>query len=435
MSEYLLPQVASDVAKAIDNALAGVTHSKQTLTEDQKAQARENIGALSEADKTELQEQAGELSNATVKKVMGDNLIDPSASENGVIISKSNGTLETNASYNTTDYIPIKAGQSIIFGFNVRRFLAYNANKTPITSTYQSNENFAGYVYTASVDGYVRASYSVSYSPTITNATGGFLMALYGTELPEKPIPFRHQAEEGVYLSKAMEGQVIGLLGNALYGKKWYACGDSFTEGDFTGLTDGYKFTDEPYYNKNKVYPYFIGRRCGVNVVNLGKCGMTMTEIDGRTNDFCTEKYQEIGEDADYITLKFGINDGNYNAPVGTIDDTVTTTFYGAWNAVLTWLITNRPNAKIGIIVTNGLSGNTLADATIAIAKKYGIPYLNEWNGEQVPTLIRSGRAELDPAIKNLIDEKFRVTETNKHPNVACHEYESTIVEAWLKTL
>ena len=108
-------EFAADRAEAAaDRAEAGggggspyaVLYTAQTLTDEQKAQARENIGALSAADKPEP-------SDAVVQKVIGDNLVDPDASEKGVLISKSNGTVEANASYNTTDYIPIKAGQSI----------------------------------------------------------------------------------------------------------------------------------------------------------------------------------------------------------------------------------------------------------------------------------------------------------------------------------
>ena len=216
--------------------------------------------------------------------------------------------------------------------------------------------------------------------------------------------------------------------------KVWYACGDSFTQGDFTGYSGQYRFTDEPYYDELMVYPYFIGRRTSAIIKNLAVGGMTMAVVSGSTNNFI-EIYQSVGADADYITLKFGINDGHRSVPIGTIDSTDTSTFYGAWNTVMSWLIANRPTAKIGIIVSNGLDADSYADATIAIAKKYGVPYLNEWSGEQVPLMLRSGRTDVDTSIKAIRDETFRVSETNQHPNPISHEYESTIVEAWLKTL
>ena len=42
---------------------------------------------------------------------------------------------------------------------------------------------------------------------------------------------------------------------NILYGKKWAVCGDSFTNGDFSG---GYSetFEDGPFAGKYKTYGY-----------------------------------------------------------------------------------------------------------------------------------------------------------------------------------
>lgn len=53
-NEFLLEQVATEVQEAIRNALVGVTHAPQVLTEEQKAQARANIGVVTEADKFEF---------------------------------------------------------------------------------------------------------------------------------------------------------------------------------------------------------------------------------------------------------------------------------------------------------------------------------------------------------------------------------------------
>lgn len=221
---------------------------------------------------------------------------------------------------------------------------------------------------------------------------------------------------------------------DVLKGKVWYACGDSFTEGDYTGYTGVYRFTDQPYMGKKMVYPFFIGRRTGCVVKNLASSGSTLAAVSGSTNTFINI-YQNIGADADYITIKYGINDGHQGVPIGTIDSTDPSTFYGAWNVVMSWIINNRPNAKIGIIVSNGLDNNSYADATIAIAKKYGVPYLNEWNGEQVPVLIRSGRTDVDPDILQLRTDTWKVSNSNWHPNKECHKYESTFVEAFLKAL
>ncbi len=170
---------------------------------------------------------------------------------------------------------------------------------------------------------------------------------------------------------------------NVLTGKKWVACGDSFTHGDFTGLDDPteYTFQDTPYQGENMVYPFFIGRRTGAVVSNIAVNGMTMAAYSGASAANCFSysggAYTNIPEDADYITLYFGINDSHRDIPIGTLTDTVNTTFYGAWNTVMEYLITNYPNAKIGIIISNGCESTAYPNAEIEIAKRWGVAYFD----------------------------------------------------------
>ena len=230
---------------------------------------------------------------------------------------------------------------------------------------------------------------------------------------------------------------------NILSNKKYVACGDSFTHGDYTNSTsNNYLFTDGIYEGLNKVYPRFIALRNNMNLVMDAINGSTMTYIPGINNCFSEEggRYTQIPADADYITLKFGINDDAYhkNAPLGTINDNTNETYYGAWNIVLNYLIRNHPNAKIGIIITNGAS-LTIANATIKIAKKWGVAYLNEALGEDVPLMLRSNRTDVTQSIKNFRNSYWAVnsgTQTpNSHPNELAHEYESTIVEDFMRKL
>jgi hypothetical protein len=362
--------------------------------------------------------------------ISGKNKCNPSTYENG-FISGGDGTISASNSYMTTDFIDVSDFQ---YGYAInkkyRKYLAYDSNKVSIPSSYHEDGN-AGVITLDASYKYLRFTL---YTNDMTN-----VMIEDSASITEYE-PYKRTLINGVSALNDVTGAEVDAKINAngrnfLYGTKWYACGDSFTAGDFSGLSDGYTFEDEPYMGYNKVYPYFIGRRCLMDIVNLAVGGMTMAKVTGSSNNFCESVYQNVGVDADYITLKFGINDGHQSVPIGTIDSSDITTFYGAWNTVMTWLITNRPTAKIGIIVSNGLDSNDYADATITIAKKYGVPYLNEWRGEQVPLLIRSGRTDVADSIKTIRNETFRVSSTNLHPNVVCHEYESTFVEEWLKSL
>ena len=248
----------------------------------------------------------------------------------------------------------------------------------------------------------------------------------------------------------------IPRAGNILYGKKWVACGDSFTEGDFNSLTNpaDYIFQDGPYKGKKKVYPYYIGRRNNMKIVNEAISGSIMAldktfVADSVTKDINTRspfsykryKNPELA-DADYITLWFGINDVS-NTNLGNIEDVTNETYYGAWNVVLEYLIRQNPFAKIGIIITNGSGSWAYKNATRQIARKWGIPYLDMSGDYQVPAIFERQIVTADDPVnlgytdvaRQIRTEAFRVSATNGHPNARCHEYESFFIENWLRSL
>lgn len=357
------------------------------------------------------------------------NLINQAEYTDG-IIDRSNGTIAQSSDYKTTDFIPVSSGQTIVFSPRIRKFLAFTSGKTAITASYV-NADTPNYAYTADQNGYVRASFHKDYTDVA--------QAEYA-DTPTTYIPYDDKRLNAII--KVPAENVENLTANSnISGKKWCACGDSFTQGDFTGLPESaYKLTDGLYVGKNAVYPYIIGNRQSMDIVNLAVGGMTMCCIDGtRQNSFTyNEYYKQIPLDSDYITFKFGINDNNYSSPIGTIDDNTIETFYGAWNVVLDWITENFPTQKIGIIITNGITdnaGQAYLEATRAVAQKWGIPYLDEVADVSVPLLLRVKRTGLSDTVYNRKLATFRVSETNLHPNPACHYYESTIVNSWLNSL
>lgn len=223
-----------------------------------------------------------------------------------------------------------------------------------------------------------------------------------------------------------------------LSGKKWAVAGDSFTEG--YGITT--VLSSGKYAGQKAVYPFIIGNRTNINVLRFFEGGRTLAlPADQTSTNTFASHYQEIPEDADYLTIYLGINDCNHASmsegqiPLGTITDTVTSTFYGAWNVILSWLIENRPNLHIGIIVSNSCSSDDYRVATIAIAQKYGIPYIDMNGDKQTPCMIRSSNASIDSTTRNQRTLNWRISSENQHPNVACHAYEATFIEAFLRTL
>ena len=240
---------------------------------------------------------------------------------------------------------------------------------------------------------------------------------------------------------------------NVLWGKKYVACGDSLTEGDFSGWTDENglsKRESSVIYDKEKgmykTYPWQIGKRNNMTIINEAKCGSILalsksylageegTTMETR-NPFSLERYKQIPEDADYCTICFGSNDSAHTN-LGTIDDTTNETFYGAWNVVLEWLIANRPYMKIGILIASADANPKWRQAARECACKWGIPYLDMLGDEKIPVIMgREPELGLCQRALELRMQSFKVSDKNGHPNLKAHEYQSYIIENFLRSL
>ena len=78
----------------------------------------------------------------------------------------------------------------------------------------------------------------------------------------------------------------------------------------------------------------------------------------------------------------------------------------------------------------------TYTDAIRAVARKWGIPYLDIPGDYAVPLMNRvSERDEVCDLARKLRFDRFSVSENNRHPNARAHEFESTFIEHWLRSL
>ena len=235
-----------------------------------------------------------------------------------------------------------------------------------------------------------------------------------------------------------------------LRGRKWAVCGDSFTAGDFSG-SSAPVIESGRYQGHVATYPWLIASRADMEIQDLALGGRTLaTPADGSfSNCFSDGIYRTIAEDADIVTLYFGINDSHHRPgasgsdgedvsgiiELGTIDDADATTFYGAWNVVVPWILENRPDAHLGIIASNGCETDDYRLATLAIARKWGVPYLDLNGDERTPMMLRSTNPDISSEAKDIALAKWRVGESNQHPNAAAHAFESTVIEHFLRTL
>lgn len=165
-------------------------------------------------------------------------------------------------------------------------------------------------------------------------------------------------------------------------GIKWYILGDSRS----VDLTYTAKFYHDYLCEKHK----FVRKK------NLAVSGARIRSADTAYHSLL-EQYPNVEDDADLITIYAGINDYGQDNPteIGTEGNTDLTTFHGAFESLITNLITNHSTAKIVVITpipqynfeinsnivwgdrndTNAL-GNTLddyCDVIKKICRKYGV--------------------------------------------------------------
>jgi len=120
--------------------------------------------------------------------------------------------------------------------------------------------------------------------------------------------------------------------------KKIVCLGDSITEGVNANGWQWHRYIDQ--WAKNNGIE--------TTVVNLGIGGTSVCTSSYVTDTLkpFVNRLETIPIDADIVTIFGGTNDWGNNATLGTIDDTGTSTFYGAYKHILEWLAINRPNAK-----------------------------------------------------------------------------------------
>ena len=120
-------------------------------------------------------------------------------------------------------------------------------------------------------------------------------------------------------------------------GIKWYILGDS-------------RSVDMAYTSKF-YHDYLCEKHKFIKKKNLAVSGARIRSADTAYHSLL-EQYPSVGDDADLITVYAGINDYGQDNPteIGAEDSIDLTTFYGAFESLITNLITSHPTAKIVVI-------------------------------------------------------------------------------------
>ena len=324
------------------------------------------------------------------------------------------GTLQTDARSSCTEYIRIATLPDVFHvkigvGYDTRAINVYDYYGTHLGS-YDYWDIFASIGYYTVLDAFVYkakllAMYPEAYFIRFCNYAVGINL-------------------ESVSINNAVKkGPIDFTKSDILYGKKYVICGDSFSA--------------ELDTNGGRPYGKVIAERNNMSYVNLAIAGTTMsTDVDH--DSFANTQYKKVPADADYITLCYGLNEESAIPDhIGEKTSTDISTIWGAWNFSMKYLITNMPFAKIGIIIADAWTSQQMHDLLVEIAEYWGIPYLDLKGSTSVPMGLngRLPSGAVNSEAVTLRTNAFRVSDSDGHPNQKAHEYRSTVIENFLRSL
>lgn len=234
----------------------------------------------------------------------------------------------------------------------------------------------------------------------------------------------KKELEKNLSESKIYTDAKITLLkqySNYLYGKKWWAVGDSITFGARSDVDEN---------GVRKTYATYIADRNGMVLKLDAISGRAMGVKDGRTDSFCLNGYYNNCpfDYPDYITIFLGTND---TEEVGTINSTDINTFSGGYNKVLDYLTATYPRAKIGIIPVYDLAEQK-GQMTIALGEKWGVPVFN-WDTHSFFYYHYQHNTVMERKQKEFM--YFNGTRYEVHPNDVGYQFMSTMIESWMREL
>ena len=386
---------------------------------------------------------------------------------------KETGNLST---YSCTKYLPISNGD--VFKYSgVVRYASANPCGYAI---YDSNHSFLSSYLKDFTSGQLS-----TYEDYEVDATT--LISEYEEANPGKYVKFirfsscRKNAGPTVkVLKNNMPIPVIALIDeisgkidckNVLYGKTYLTLGDSYSDPNFSSWTDNNGNTGkdskqayDPATDMYKNYGWHIADRNHMNYINVAKSGGTLTYFISSDVDHTPQTANSFSNDltkgneysqqlsnyiaqADYITIAYGLNDQKWSdghwlqCPVGERTDSDISTMWGAWNTVLSTILTLNPTVKIGIILTDGGFTEDQRNRQLSVANWWGIPTLDLMADPNVPMMaypstgIIPGRGEINQWAREQRLNAFRMSSSDNHPNPYGHEYRSTVIEDFLRRL
>jgi lysophospholipase L1-like esterase len=294
------------------------------------------------------------------------------AATNSVGYLSNTGALIANASFFTTDFIPVVTGAE----YTTSVVPIYSATCAGYYNKYQSLISASPLKATAASVGA-----STPFTFTITDPNIAYIRLSSAVDLPSAnrmmsdgpTIPSTFQAYNAKKLAlPATITRDLNVYG--LDGLKWACYGDSITS-QAAGTTYG-----------TTVYHQQIAAKTGIIPIDYGIGGSRIARPTGITiTDCMTDRIPSGDVTADIITLMGGVNDATSSlgvTPLGVMADRTTTTFYGALHVACLALLARFPSKGIGLITQTPRHGYMSAqlpyvNAMIEVAQYYSIPCLD----------------------------------------------------------
>lgn len=365
--------------------------------------------------------------DSETEMVLSDNLFNKAeATFGGVFYYSSSGLQLVESNYDCYAYVPLRGagtyrtkinnGQHAATGGRIALVKEDNSWAQSITGTVTEHTNAHEYdlefVVTQQMinNGAAKIAFDC-YSEYVND-----VMIVKDREYPEEYIPYGYievSTDKGKKLDNILCGKSAIFLGDSI-------CAGTTVEGE--------------YYNYG--WAGLIGENNRMTWANYGMNGGTVTDLADvqAARWLSTQADTALVEHpaAHYVIFEGGCNDADMmgDSRLGTIStDYVTfdtTTFSGAFESLVRKLVTTFPTAKIGYIVPQKMyavndysaTGHThrrFFDRAIEICRKWGIPYIDLWDGSplnpQLPTaslfytdgqhLTLAGYQRITPAIES----------------------------------
>ncbi len=183
------------------------------------------------------------------------------------------------------------------------------------------------------------------------------------------------------------------------------------------------------------------------SAVGMGVAGSCISSSSsyGDEHEPLVNRYGDIPADADLITIFMGTNDYGHDTPLGTIDDTTDTSFYGALNIIASALIENNPNAEIVFITPLHRYGYGTNSAT---GEAHTFDHIPNGAGHTLEDYVNAIKAICDKYSLNVIDlyteldmdpsadeTREYYMEDGLHPNTAGHRQIAEFLEHALEVI